>query len=51
MYYLYCNESILLNEFDIQTLHEFLDSSITEDELECLKEKEKQKVVKNKDLL
>ena len=41
-----CNDSILLNQFDIKTLHEFLDTSISEDELEFLKEKEKQKVVK-----
>ena len=42
------NESLLITQFDIQTLHEFLDSSITEDELKYLKEKEKQKAVKDK---
>ena len=42
-----CNESLLINQFDIQTLHEFLDSCISKDELEFLKEKEKQKVVKS----
>lgn len=40
------NHSILLNQFDIKTLHEFLDACISKDELEFLKEKEKQKVVK-----
>ncbi len=42
------NESLLITQFDIQTLHEFLDSSITEDELKYLKTKEKQKAVKGK---
>ena len=43
------NESLLVKEFDIQTLHEFLDSSLTQDELIYLKEKEKQKVLKSND--
>jgi REP element-mobilizing transposase RayT len=41
------NNSILIKQYDLETLHEFLDASITEDELEYLKEKEKQKVVKS----
>jgi REP element-mobilizing transposase RayT len=43
------NESLLLKEFDIQTLHEFLGSPLTKDELEYLQEKEKQKVLKSSD--
>ncbi len=41
------NDSLLIHQFDIQTLHEFLDSSMTENELEYLKEKEKHKVLKS----
>lgn len=48
-YYPCSNESLLINQFDIQTLHEFLDSCLSEDELNFLKEKEKQKVVKSTD--
>ena len=36
-------------KFDIQTLHEFLDASLTQEELEFLQEKEKQKVLKSSD--
>ena len=43
------NESLLVKEFDLQTLHEFLDSSLTQDEFIYLKEKEKQKVLKSND--
>ena len=42
-----CNDSLLLKQFDIRTLYEFLEVSISKDELEFLKEKEKQKVVKS----
>ncbi len=44
-----CNDSLLLKQFDIKTLHEFLESSISKDELEFLKEQEKQKVLKSVD--
>ena len=37
-----CTGSLLLNQFDIQTLHEFLETSISQDELKFLKEREKQ---------
>ncbi len=40
-------ESLLIKEFDIKTLHEFLDSSLTEEELQYLQEREKQKVLKS----
>ena len=43
------NESLLIKEFDIQTLHEFLETSLTEDELTYLQEKEKQKILKSND--
>ena len=43
------NASLLIQQFDIQTLHEFLDSSLTQEELEYLQEKEKQKVLKSSD--
>ncbi|MDY0116812.1 MAG: transposase [Sulfurimonadaceae bacterium] len=43
------NESLLKKEFDIKTLAEFLDASLSQDELEFLQEKEKQKVVKSGD--
>ncbi len=46
-YYPCSKSSILITQYDLETLHEFLDASITEDELEYLKEKEKQKVVKS----
>ena len=42
-----CNESILLKQFDLASLHAFLDVALSKAELEYLKEKEKQKVVKN----
>jgi len=41
------NESLLIKEFDLQTLHEFLETSLTQDELKYLQEKEKQKVLKS----
>jgi len=47
-YYPCSSDSLLVTQFDIQTLHEFLDSSMTQNELEYLKEKEKQKVLKSK---
>ncbi len=40
------NASILINEFDIHTLSEFLDKKITKKELDFLKEKQKQKIIK-----
>jgi len=49
IYYPCSSQSLLLKEFDIQTLHEFLDSYLTEDELAYLQEKEKQKVLKSSD--
>ena len=45
-YYPCCNDSILIKEFDIKTLNEFLGEPISEDELEYLKTKEKQKIYK-----
>lgn len=42
-------ESLMIKEYDIKTLHEFLDSSLTDDELAYLQEKEKQKVLKSSD--
>lgn len=49
VYYPCYSESLLLKEFDLQSLHEFLDSPLTQDELEYLQEKEKQKVLKSSD--
>lgn len=46
-YYPCSKDSILNTQFDIEALHEFLDVPITQDELDFLKEKEKQKVVKS----
>ena len=46
IYYPCCEESILIKEFDIKTLNEFLDEPLTKKELEYLKIKEKQKIVK-----
>ncbi len=40
-------ESILLKQFDIETLNDFLEASISDKELAYLKEKEKQKVEKS----
>ncbi|MCW8895993.1 MAG: transposase [Sulfurimonas sp.] len=40
------NESILLKEFDIKTLSQFLDKSIMEDEIKYLKERQKEKIEK-----
>ena len=45
-YYPCCEESILIKDFDIKTLNEFLGEPITEKELEYIKIKEKQRVVK-----
>ena len=45
-YYPCCNDSILLKEFDIKTLNEFLGEPISDKELEHLKIKEKQKIYK-----
>ena len=39
--------SILINEFDIHTLSEFLNKKITKEELAFLQEKQKQKIIKN----
>jgi len=46
-YYPCSENSILIAQFDLQTLHEFSDVSITQEELDFLKEKEKQKVIKS----
>ena len=48
-YYPCSHKSLLIKEFDIKTLHEFLDSNLTQNELEYLQEKEKQKVLKSSD--
>ncbi|MDD2791335.1 MAG: hypothetical protein PHU40_11830 [Sulfurimonas sp.] len=50
-YYPYFNESLLIKEFDIKTLDEFLYASLLQDVLEFLQNKEKQKVVKSGDSL
>lgn len=47
-YYLCCKESILIKDFDIKTLNEFLGEPITQKELEYIKTKERQKIVKQK---
>ena len=39
----------MLRDFDIQTLYEFLEEAFREDELNYLKEKEKQKIQKTDD--
>ena len=44
-----CNDSILIKEFDLKTLNEFLGEPISEDELKYLKTKEKQKIYKQDD--
>lgn len=46
IYYPCCNDSILIKEFDIKTLNEFLGEPISEKELEYLKSKAKQKIHK-----
>ena len=45
-YYPCCNDSILIKEFDIKTLNEFLGEPLSEKELEYLKSKAKQKMHK-----
>jgi putative transposase len=45
-YYPCCNDSILIKEFDIKTLNEFLGEVLSEDELQYLKTKTKQKIYK-----
>lgn len=45
-YYSCCKESILLNQFDIKTLSDFLELPITQTDLEFLEEKKKQKIEK-----
>lgn len=40
-YYPCCNNSILIKEFDIKTLSEFINKKITKEELELLESKEK----------
>ncbi len=46
-----CLNSVLLKQFDITTLNEFLDKPINHKELEFLKAKEKQKVIKVDDTI
>ena len=45
-YYPCCEESILIKDFDIKTLNEFLGEPITQKELEYIQTKEKQKILK-----
>jgi len=47
-YYPCSKDSILLKQFNLETLNEFLEASISDKELAYLKEKEKQKVEKSK---
>lgn len=44
--YTCAKDSILLQEFDIKTLSEFLQTPLSKDELECINEKQKQKILK-----
>jgi DNA-binding NarL/FixJ family response regulator len=44
-----CEESILVKDFNIKTLNEFLGEPITEKELEYIRTKAKQKIVKQND--
>jgi len=44
-----CNESIMLTQFDLTSLHEFLDVLLSQEERKFLKEKEKQKVIKSEE--
>jgi putative transposase len=46
IYYPCCKESILVTDFDINTLNEFLGEPLTKKELEYIITKEKQKIVK-----
>ena len=45
-YYPCCNESILIKDFDIKTLNEFLGEPLNEKELQYLKSKAEQKIYK-----
>jgi len=45
-YYPCCKNSMLIKEFDIQTLNEFLGEPLSENELTYLKEQEKKKIYK-----
>ena len=49
IYYPCCKESILVTDFDINTLNEFLGEPLTEKELKYITVKEKQKIVKQND--
>jgi DNA-binding NarL/FixJ family response regulator len=44
--YTCAKDSILLQEFDIKTLSEFLQTPLSKDELEYINEKQKQKILK-----
>jgi len=46
-YYFCSKESILLKQFDLETLNEFLEAAISDKEIAYLKEKEKQKIEKS----
>jgi len=50
-YYSCCKESILLNQFDIKTLRDFLDVPINQNDLDFLETKHKQKIEKEKNII
>jgi len=50
-YYPCCSDSILIREFDIKTLNEFLGEPLSDKELQCLKTKEKQKIDKKNNII
>jgi len=46
-FYPYLKESLLLKQFDLETLNEFLEAAVSDKEIVYLKEKEKQKIEKS----
>jgi hypothetical protein len=50
-YYPCCGDSILIKQFDLKTLNEFLGEPMSEKELEYIKTKEKQKILKEDGIL
>ncbi|MDP2894034.1 MAG: transposase [Sulfurimonas sp.] len=50
-YYPCCSDSILIKQFDLKTLNEFLGEPMSEKELEYIKTKEKQKILKEDGIL
>ncbi|MDD5157013.1 transposase [Sulfurimonas sp.] len=50
-YYPCCSDSILIKQFDLKTLNEFLGEPMNDKELQCIKTKEKQKILKEDGIL